>query len=388
MTPSSASLSRTRGSPAAFTTSENFWMVAFSSPSKAVGCLHKDVLENIGHVYREILWQISLLENTKREIEDDVASSLTDSQPAEADANETEDQRFKYFRQILDPLFRRRTSGWGIESQFFDLINLYRDLGRATGSSHQTNSIGSSNRRLGSSNQLNQSGSVDVSEANNKECDKQRMPYASYCDMVRSLSFHITRLSQELKKIMLQPSRRRDDIVSVSPASKPVASTFACIILDHRNFGGPAKLNQTIMVIIKTITKKPISLSRGIPVPESQGSSGLELYKKNLARNDAVESPVNFDFFGGQQQLSGRQHGMLQPLPRQHSGINEMHLLQQQALLNQTQELQGQQQFHQLEANQLHQMNIMRDRSYHVQTKHQKIVAQSQQQHQQFNSLQ
>lgn len=348
----------------------------------------KDVLENIGHVYREILWQISLLENTKREIEDDVASSLTDSQPAEADANETEDQRFNYFRQILDPLFRRRTSGWGIESQFFDLINLYRDLGRATGSSHQTNSIGSSNRRLGSSNQLNQSGSVDVSEANNKECDKQRMPYASYCDMVRSLSFHITRLSQELEKIMLQPSRRRDDIVSVSPASKPVASTFACIILDHRNFGGPAKLNQTIMVIIKTITKKPISLSRGIPVPESQGSNGLELYKKNLARNDVGESPVNFDFFRGQQQLSGRQNGMLQPLPRQHSGINEMHLLQQQASLNQTQELQGQQQFHQLEANQLHQMNIMKGRSYHVQTKHQKIVAQSQQQHQQFNSLQ
>ncbi|XP_050881942.1 uncharacterized protein LOC127085476 [Lathyrus oleraceus] len=94
------------------------------------------------------------------------------------------------------------------------------------------------------------------------------------------------------------------------------------------------------------------SLSRGIPVPESQGSSGLELYKKNLARNDAGESPVNFDFFGGQQQLSGRQNGMLQPLPRQHSGINEMHLLQQQALLNQMQELQRQQQFHQLEAKQ------------------------------------
>ena len=69
-------------------------------------------------------------------------------------------------------------------------------------------------------------------------------------------------------------------------------------------------------------------------MPESQGSSGLELYKKNLARNDAGESPVNFDFFGGQQQLSGRQNGMLQPLPRQHSGINEMHLLQQHQQFN------------------------------------------------------
>ncbi|XP_061342987.1 uncharacterized protein LOC133289133 isoform X2 [Gastrolobium bilobum] len=93
------------------------------------------------------------------------------------------------------------------------------------------------------------------------------------------------------------------------------------------------------------------SLSRGIPVLESQGS-GLELYKKNLVRNDVAESPVNFDFFGGQQQISGRHGEMLQPLPRQQSGMNEMHLLQQQAMLNQMQELQRQQQFHQLEAKQ------------------------------------
>ncbi|RDX60434.1 hypothetical protein CR513_61423, partial [Mucuna pruriens] len=97
------------------------------------------------------------------------------------------------------------------------------------------------------------------------------------------------------------------------------------------------------------------SLSRGIPVLESQGS-GLELYKKNLARNDAAESPVNFDFFGGQQQIGGRHSGMLQPLPRQQSGINEMHLLQQQAVLSQMQELQRQQQFHQLEAKQQNSM--------------------------------
>jgi len=97
------------------------------------------------------------------------------------------------------------------------------------------------------------------------------------------------------------------------------------------------------------------SLSRGIPVLESQGS-GLELYKKNLARNDATESPVNFDFFGGQQQMSGRHSAMLQPLPRQQTGINEMHLLQQQAVFNQMHELQRQQQFHQLEAKQQNSM--------------------------------
>ncbi|XP_004508686.1 uncharacterized protein [Cicer arietinum] len=94
------------------------------------------------------------------------------------------------------------------------------------------------------------------------------------------------------------------------------------------------------------------SLSRGINVLESQQGAALDHYKKNLTRTDASESPVNYDFFGGQQQISSRHSGMLQSFPRQQSGMNDMQLLQQQAMLNQMQELQRQQQFHQLEARQ------------------------------------
>ncbi|XP_020228089.1 uncharacterized protein LOC109809249 isoform X2 [Cajanus cajan] len=99
------------------------------------------------------------------------------------------------------------------------------------------------------------------------------------------------------------------------------------------------------------------SLSRGISVLESQQGAGLEHYKKNLTRTDASESPVNYDFFGSQQQMSGRHSGMLQSFSRQQSGMNDMQLLQQQAMLNQMQELQRQQQFHQLEARQQSSMN-------------------------------
>ncbi|XP_027369178.1 uncharacterized protein LOC113874997 isoform X2 [Abrus precatorius] len=99
------------------------------------------------------------------------------------------------------------------------------------------------------------------------------------------------------------------------------------------------------------------NLSRGISVLESQQGAGLEHYKKNLARTDASESPVNYDFFGSQQQIGGRHSGMLQAFPRQQSGMNDMQLLQQQAMLNQMQELQRQQQFHQLEARQQSPMN-------------------------------
>lgn len=199
----------------------------------------KDVLEDIGRVHREVLWQISLLEDVKPEVEDGGAVSSSESQQSELRTNETEEQRFNSFRQFLDPLLRRRTSGWSIESHFFDLLNIYRDLGRAS-SSQQRRTDSPSNLRFGASNQFHHSGSSDAAgDVGRKGPDKQRSYYTSCCDMVRSLSFHITHLFQELGKVMLLPSRRRDDMLNVSPASKSVASTFASIALDHMNFGGP-----------------------------------------------------------------------------------------------------------------------------------------------------
>ncbi|KAK7385406.1 hypothetical protein VNO78_31123 [Psophocarpus tetragonolobus] len=213
---------------------DNRWMTALLTE---FGNGSKDVLEDIGLVHREVLWQIALLENRKPELEEDGTSS--DSQQPEGDASETEEQRFNSFRQFLDPLLRRRTSGWSIESQFFNLINLYRDLGRSTGPQHRSNLVGPSNMRSSSGNQVQHSGSDDnAGTGNKKESDKQRPYYTSCCDMVRSLSFHISHLFQELGKVMLLPSRRRDEVVNVSPASKSVASTFASIAFDHMNYGG------------------------------------------------------------------------------------------------------------------------------------------------------
>ncbi|XP_042954000.1 uncharacterized protein LOC122290409 isoform X1 [Carya illinoinensis] len=82
---------------------------------------------------------------------------------------------------------------------------------------------------------------------------------------------------------------------------------------------------------------------QGISILESQRGSGPELTKKNPSRLEDTESPVNYDFLGGQQQMSGQQPGMLQSLPRQHSGINDMQVLQQQFMLTQMQELHRQQ---------------------------------------------
>ncbi|WZY77110.1 hypothetical protein YC2023_023494 [Brassica napus] len=70
-------------------------------------------------------------------------------------------------------------------------------------------------------------------------------------------------------------------------------------------------------------------------------------------------SPVNYDFFGGQQQLNSQPPGMLQPFPRQKMTFNDMQLLKQQVMVKQMHEYQLQQQLHkkQLEARQLNSLN-------------------------------
>ncbi|KAK8580430.1 hypothetical protein V6N13_143527 [Hibiscus sabdariffa] len=215
---------------------DNRWVSALLAE---LGHGSKDVLEDIGRVHREILWQISLLEDAKVEIEDDGAStsSVEPELQRDSSANNNEEQRMNSFRQFLDPLLRRRTMGWSIESQFFDLINLYRDLGHAT-DFRQRLGINGLNIRFGAnlSTLSDTSGSI-----NNKEYDKQRSYHTSCCGMVRSLSLHITYLFQEVGKVMLLPSRRRDDAINASPASKSVASSFASIALDHMNFEGHVK---------------------------------------------------------------------------------------------------------------------------------------------------
>lgn len=84
--------------------------------------------------------------------------------------------------------------------------------------------------------------------------------------------------------------------------------------------------------------------SRGLQVLDSQLGNGPELNKKNSMGSESAESPVNYDFFGGQQQMSSQHSSMLQSLPRHQSGISDMQLLHQQVMFKKLQELQRQQQ--------------------------------------------
>ncbi|CAI9754086.1 unnamed protein product [Fraxinus pennsylvanica] len=86
-----------------------------------------------------------------------------------------------------------------------------------------------------------------------------------------------------------------------------------------------------------------LTTSRGLSIHEFQKGSGLEHQAKNSLSSEAI-SPLSFDLFGGQQQMSFQQSGMLQSLQHQQSGLNDMQQVQQQAFIKKRQELQRQQQ--------------------------------------------
>ncbi|CAN8256910.1 unnamed protein product [Cochlearia groenlandica] len=82
-------------------------------------------------------------------------------------------------------------------------------------------------------------------------------------------------------------------------------------------------------------------------------------FHRVLTRGEMGESPVNYDFLGGQQHINSQIPGMLQPFPRQQMTFNDMQLLKQQVMVKQMQEYQMQQQLQkqQLEARQLNSLN-------------------------------
>ncbi|CAN6450843.1 unnamed protein product [Victoria cruziana] len=214
---------------------ENRWLTALLNE---FGNDSKDVLEDIGRLHRHVLWQISVLEDSKVDIRDGGAGSSVQSHKSDLNAHDSGEQRLSTFRQFLDPLLRRRLSGFGVESQFLDFVSLYNDVSRASGIQRRLGIDALSNMRIGSNHsQLQVSISPDGVSTNKSE-GEQRPFYSSCCEMMRSLCFHVSHLFLELGKVMVLPSRRRDDATTLSPSAKSVLSTLSCIILDDLNFGG------------------------------------------------------------------------------------------------------------------------------------------------------
>ncbi|KAB2055451.1 hypothetical protein ES319_A11G038600v1 [Gossypium barbadense] len=76
---------------------------------------------------------------------------------------------------------------------------------------------------------------------------------------------------------------------------------------------------------------------RGLSLLDSLIGNGPNFHKKNSLRLESTGSPINYDLIEGQQQFSGKHPGLVQPLSSQQSGMTDMQLLEQQAILQELQ---------------------------------------------------
>uniref|UniRef100_A0A5B7A441 Uncharacterized protein n=1 Tax=Davidia involucrata TaxID=16924 RepID=A0A5B7A441_DAVIN len=149
-----------------------------------------------------------------------------------------------------------------------------------------------------------------------------------------------------------QSTPRPDFAKSQSQSPQPNLNGY---IHGHQVF--QSRQNETNFLGVDTESDQCNIMSRGLSIYKSQQGNGPEHHTKISVRSETSESPVSIDFFGGQQQMSGQQPGMLQSLARQQSGFNDMQPLQQQAMFRKFQELQRLQQLQQLEARQQNSIN-------------------------------
>ncbi|KAF2312851.1 hypothetical protein GH714_040903 [Hevea brasiliensis] len=89
----------------------------------------------------------------------------------------------------------------------------------------------------------------------------------------------------------------------------------------HGNQAFQTRQNDANFLGMDTEPDRHNLMSRGFSILDAPLGNAPELQKKNSARVDFNESPVNYDFLGGKQQMSSHHPGMLQSLPRQQSGL-------------------------------------------------------------------
>ncbi|CAO2826850.1 unnamed protein product [Amaranthus hypochondriacus] len=115
----------------------------------------------------------------------------------------------------------------------------------------------------------------------------------------------------------------------------------------HASQVGHTRQNEGKFLGVDTEPDRYNMTRRSPSVLESHQRSSSQ--HSNVASFGGLESPMNFNFLGGQQQINGQQPGMLQSFPRQQP-VNNDTQLQQQIMLKQMQELQRHHQLQQLEA--------------------------------------
>ncbi|XP_021771401.1 E3 ubiquitin-protein ligase UPL1-like isoform X1 [Chenopodium quinoa] len=226
-----------------------------------LGAGDADVLKDIGRVYREVLWQISLSCDTKAEQKQNVEVETENAEAASSTAagRESDEDAGIPVVRYMNPVSIRSgsQSQWAGERDFLSVIRSGEGLSRRNRHSLTRIRGGRTDRHLDSFN-MDSDVSANVQEPSSSLEHKKKSPDVLASDILSKLSATMRSFYTALIKGISSPNRRRADSGVVSSVAKNVGTVLAKIFLEALSFSGyssPTGLEMSLSVKCRYLGK-------------------------------------------------------------------------------------------------------------------------------------
>ncbi|XP_057982343.1 E3 ubiquitin-protein ligase UPL1-like isoform X2 [Malania oleifera] len=235
----------------------NFLLKGTASVVSELGAADADVLKDLGSVYREILWQISLCCDSKV----DEKRNGGDLEPESADAAVSNAAGRESDDDANIPVVRYQVSArngslsqWGGERGFLSVVRSSDGLNRR--SRHGLTRIrgGRASRHLEALN-VDSEVPANLPETFSTQDFKKKSPEVLVLENLKKLASTLRSFFTALVKGFTSPNRRRAESGSLSSASRSLGTALAKIYLEALTFSGSGGLDLSLSVKCRYLGK-------------------------------------------------------------------------------------------------------------------------------------
>ncbi|KAK3425256.1 hypothetical protein EUGRSUZ_F02042 [Eucalyptus grandis] len=218
----------------------NFLLKGTTTLFSELGTSDADILKGIGRAYREIIWQISLISDSKgeekRNLEQEPESS--DAGSSSAVGRESDDDANIPVVRYMNPVSVRNSSHslWGGEREFLSIVRSSEGLHRRTRHGFTRLRGGRTGRHLEALN-IDSEAYSNAPDTSSLEL-KKKSPDVLMIEILGKLASTMRSFFTALVKGFTSSNRRRGDSGALGTASKTLGSALAKVFHEALNFSG------------------------------------------------------------------------------------------------------------------------------------------------------
>lgn len=200
-----------------------------------------DVLKDIGRTYKEIIWQVSLCNDSKAEEKKNTEQEpeISQAPPPTVVERESDDDTNIQTVRYTNPVFARNGSHslWNGEREFLSVVRSGEGLHRRTRQGIARMRGGRTARHLEALH-IDSEASSSTLESSLSQDLKKKSPDVLVLEILNKLASTMRSFFTALVKGFTSPNRRRADSGSLSAASKALGTVLATNFLEALSFSG------------------------------------------------------------------------------------------------------------------------------------------------------